>query len=140
MQRTSCMNGAFLFLFAAGALLANTGCQRHSPMERTISIELTVPDPAWQVVIDRVYLEDDRLVAVSKVERDPEAMAAQVISQASDTVRLEAPDLPIEHYVLGKTWGWAEEDHRFLEDERQLQRELQGARLLYDRGSLGRTE
>lgn len=95
-----------------------------------MALELTVPDPAWKIEIERVYRKGDRLLVVSRVTRDPEAIAAQVISQASDLVRIPAPDLPLEHYVVGKTWGWSEEDFHFV-TESELKKVTEGATLLY---------
>lgn len=103
--------------------------------QRLITVELTVPDPAWQVQIERVFRNQDRLHVVSRVQRAADVMAAQVISRVSDQVRISAPDLPVEHYILGKTWNWAEEDHHFIDDERQLEERLQGKKLIFDRAS-----
>lgn len=127
----------WLILFSAVSL---TACQ-HEAMNppRTLSIEVTVPDAAWQVEIDRVYRRGDRLLAVSRLRRNPEAMAAQVISQATDSVRLGAPDdLPVEHVVLGKKWDWEEEPYLFVEDEKELEKMVEGAELLFSREREGK--
>lgn len=105
-------------------------------MERSIAIESTVPDPAWRIEIQRVYQLEDRLLAVSRVERDPEVMAAQVISTVSDMVRVTAPDLPVEHYVIGKTWGWEEEDYHFVTED-EVESVTEGARVIFDAGAEG---
>ncbi len=114
-------------------LLLQAGCQRHFQMERPISIELTVPDPAWQVEIEQVYEAEDRLLVVSRVQRDPDVMAAQVISRTSDLVRVRAPDLPVEHFVVGKTWGWTEESYHFVSEE-EVGRVTANARLIFQSG------
>jgi hypothetical protein len=110
-----------------------SACQTPAPMERPITVELTVPDPAWQIRIERVLEGSDELHVISRVKRDPEVMAAQVISRASDTVRVAAPDLPVRHHVLGKTWGWSEENYNYVKDEEALLRQLSGSRSLYRR-------
>jgi len=33
-------------------------------------------------------------------------MGAQVISTVEDALVLDAPDLPVKVFVLGKTWNW----------------------------------
>lgn len=118
---------------AVAFLVTQAACQHLGSMERPVTIELTVPDPAWKVTIERVYQADERLLAVARVERDPEVMAAQVISKASDTVRVRAPDLPVEHYVIGKTWNWAEEDYHFV-TEAEVDKATKGARLIWRNG------
>lgn len=115
---------AFLFL----------GCQQNMKLnERTIGVEVTVPDSAWRVTILEVYRAKDRLLVISSLHRDPEVMAAQVISRATDAVRIPAPDLPVKHYVLGKTFGWAQDPHRFIQNREEIEEELKSAKLLYQR-------
>lgn len=110
------------------------GCIHPSNAEpRTISVEVTVPDPAWKVTIREIYVKDDRLLVVSELERDPDVMAAQVISQTSDSVRVSAPDLPVDHYVLGRTFNWSREPHRFIDDRSELTQILQSADRIYQR-------
>lgn len=110
------------------------GClQEMSAERRTVTVEVTVPDPAWKVIIDRIYLAEDRLVVVSNLHRQKDVVAAQVISKATDSVRVQAPDLPIEHYIFGKTWNWTEEPHQFIEEPGELEKKVARARLLYER-------
>jgi hypothetical protein len=100
---------------------------------RTISVEVTVPNPTWRVAIQEVYVKGDRLLVVSTLSRDPDSMAAQVISKASDSVRIPAPDYPVEHYILGRTFRWAKEPHHFPQDRAELQKILQSAKKIYSR-------
>jgi hypothetical protein len=104
-----------------------------SAQQQTITIEVTVPDPAWTVTIEEVYATQGRLLVISTLDRDPEVMASQVISRASDTVGVTAPDWPVEHYVLGKTFGWAADPHTFIQDRQELEEKLKNADLLYRR-------
>jgi hypothetical protein len=123
-----------LLALAIVAVAVSGGCQQTVSMEqRPIEIAVTVPDPAWTVTIEEVYASSDRLIVVSRLQRDPETMAPQVISRATDRVKIAAPDLPVEHFVLGKTFGWAEEPHRFIRDRRELDEVLKNARRLYPR-------
>jgi hypothetical protein len=112
------------------------GCAQPSNFApRTISVEVTVPDPAWQVTIREIYVKGDRLLVVSELRRDPEAMAAQVISKASDSVRIPAPNLPTDHYILGRTFRWAQEPHHFIQNPAELVKVLQSATKIYQRPS-----
>lgn len=112
------------------------GCtQPASFAPRTISVEVTVPDPAWQVTIQEIYVKGDRLLVVSELSRDPETMAAQVISKASDSVRIPAPNLPTDHYILGRTFRWAQEPHHFIQNPGELAKALESATRIYQRPS-----
>jgi len=113
------------------------GCQAgyHLQPQQSVEIEITVPDPAWQVEIERIYEGESALHVVSRLRRDPNVMAAQVISTVSDSVEIPSRrNLPVEHYVLGRTWGWAEEDYRFVESEQELQQLIGNKRLVFERG------
>ena len=112
-------------------LLFSAACHSQ-PAGRTIEVEVTVPDPAWTVRMERVYRHGGRLVVLSRLSRDPELMAAQVISTARDSLTAPLPAGRVEHWILGRTWNWAEEDHRFVTEE-EVKRELAKAELLHSR-------
>jgi hypothetical protein len=98
---------------------------------REITVSLTVPDAAWRISIEAVYRSGQELWVVSRVRRTP-GMAAQVISSVSDRVTLDVPDLPVKHFVLGKTWRWEnKETVTFIDDEKTLNQKLKNATLLY---------
>ncbi len=127
-------NRFWLTVFTATVTILLLGCQQLLPMKRTISISITVPNPAWQVEIEQVYLGNGSLHVVSRLSRNPDAeMVAQVISRATDSVSISAPNLPLQHHVLGKTWNWQEEDFNFVSNEASLRRTLANLKLLYDR-------
>lgn len=50
---------------------------------------LTVPDSAWKIAIDAVYLVRGEIWVVSTVSRDPSAIGLQVISTVSDSVEVD---------------------------------------------------
>lgn len=107
-----------LVTFAAAIVLL--GCLTPAPSMKEIEVQVTAPDPAWEISIEEVFEMDDHLAAISRLSRDPDAMAAQVITPIEASVSVAAPDLPVKHFVLGKTWDWAEEDHHFPESEEDL--------------------
>jgi len=97
-----------------------------------IAVELTVPDATWAIRIDEVRRVGDELWAVSTVSRDPEVMGAQVISTVRASLRLDAPDLPVKHFVMGKSWDWPNpEPYVFISQLAQIQGDLNSGELLY---------
>lgn len=120
-----------LTVFATVFLLTGYLQETDAEERRTISVEVTVPDPAWTVQIKEIYVAKDRLLVVSRLSRDPRAIAAQVISKTTDSVRQPLPDLPVEHYILGKTFRWEQEPHHYLENRRELKEKIKDARLVY---------
>lgn len=124
---TGMKNMMFLSLPLIALSFLLLGCLRHAHAEpRTLSVEVTVPDPAWKVTIEEVYLSDDRILVVSRLARDPEVMAPQVISKATDSVRISAPNLPVEHYIIGRTFRWAQEPHHFIDDQARMKEIVEG--------------
>jgi len=100
--------------------------------EREMAVTLTVPDAAWAITIYEVHEVKDEIWVVSTVSRDPDLMGAQVISIVKDSVKFTAPDLPVKHFIIGKTWGWKnEEPYTFIKNLKELERELKYGKLLY---------
>lgn len=79
--------------------------------------KVTVPDSAWTVAVVEVREVKGEVWVLSQLSRDPEVMGAQVITE----LKIVAPvvtGMPVKHFILGKTWGWAnEEPHRFITAE-----------------------
>jgi hypothetical protein len=114
-----------IFLFAITALAAE---------EREITVTLTVPDSAWAISIEEVHEVKNEIWVISNVSRDPDVMGAQVISVVRDAVIMVAPDLPVKHFVIGKTWNWKnEEAYTFIENRNNLDSELISGKRLYKR-------
>lgn len=102
--------------------------------EKEITVELTVPDAAWEITIDEVHRVGDALWVISTVSRDPDLMGAQVISTVRASLRLEAPDLPTKHFVIGKSWDWQnQEPYTFLSDTEPIEDDLKHAEVFYRR-------
>ena len=100
----------------------------------SITVELTVPDSAWAITVEEVHKVNNGIWVISRVSRDPDMMAAQVISTVRDTVEINAAELPLKHLVIGKTWGWKnEEPYTFINDLRQVESDLKTSKLLYKR-------
>ncbi len=101
---------------------------------REIAVSLRTPDPAWEGVFEEIHVAGEELVVLSRVRRDPEILAPQVISEASHRVRVRAPDYPVRHYVLGRTWGWDSPEIRFIEDRDEIESLVREGRRVYPEG------
>ena len=102
--------------------------------EREISVALTVPDAAWEISIDEVYQVNNEIWVISTVSRNPDIMGAQVISVVKDSVKCTAEDLPVKHFVIGKTWNWSnKEPTTFINTRKELEQDLKQGHLLYKR-------
>jgi hypothetical protein len=103
---------------------------------KDVTVSLTVPDAAWTVAIDEVRRVNDEIWVVSTVSRDPDRMGAQVISTIQASVKLAVPDLPVKHYIIGKTWTWKnEEPYTFIRERRLISNELDSGKRLYRRAA-----
>ncbi|WPJ96366.1 pitrilysin family protein [Coraliomargarita algicola] len=104
--------------------------------QEAITVRLDVPDAAWRIHIDQIYRTSESIVVLSQLSRDSDAMAAQVISTAADTVKI-APneaELPVRHYILGKTWDWGDTgEYTFIESMDPIRSIFNASELLYKR-------
>ena len=100
---------------------------------REISVSVTVPDTAWSISIDEIYLVNREVWVISRLERAP-LMAAQIISTISDTIHVKAPMFPVIHYVIGKTWKWQSEGKTiFIKSTGELSDSLSKAEKIFDK-------
>ena len=100
--------------------------------EKEITVKLTVPDTAWTIAIDEVHRVGNELWVISTVSQNPDLMGAQVISTVQASLRLEAPDLPMKYFIIGKTWNWKnDEPYTFINDLSQIEKDLKSGKLLY---------
>ena len=100
--------------------------------EQPIEVRLTVPDAAWKIAIDSVHQVNKDVWVVSTVSRDPDVMGAQVISTVTAKVKISAGELPVKHFVIGKTWSWKnEEKHTFIKDLEKIEKDLAAGKVLY---------
>ena len=102
--------------------------------EREITVTLNVPDSAWTITIDEVHKVKSEIWVISTVSRDPDLMGAQVISVVKDSVKCAAADLSVKHFIIGKTWDWAnKEPYTFIKARKTLEKQLQSGKLLCNR-------
>ena len=98
---------------------------------QAISVKVTVPDLGWFINIDEIYKVEGELWVISVLHRTP-GMFGQQITTKSDTVKVPHSSLPVKHFVLGKTWGWQnEEPYVFLNSRGEIAEELESGKLLF---------
>jgi hypothetical protein len=109
-------------------LLTASACDK----EKKITVTLTVPDTSWNISINEVYKVDSELWVISRVFHKPGMMGAQVISTISDSVTIKASNLPVKNIIIGKTWGWEnDEPYAFIRDLKEIEKELESGKLVY---------
>ncbi|MEW6615726.1 MAG: hypothetical protein AB1401_09705 [Thermodesulfobacteriota bacterium] len=100
--------------------------------KKEITVKLIVPDSAWTIAIDEVHKVGNELWVISTVSRDPKMIGMQVISAVETSLQLAAPDLPIKHFVIGKTWGWKnKEPYTFIKNLKEIEKGLKSGKLLH---------
>jgi len=100
--------------------------------EMEITVKLTVPDTAWIISIDEVRKVNNEIWVISKVSKNPDVMGAQVISTIEASAVIDPVDLPVRHFIIGKTWDWEnEEPYTFIKSIEKLESNLKDSELLY---------
>ena len=104
-------------------------------IERTITPEVEVPSGGYDLSIQGVYAIDNELWVVSSLEEvDTEAPEAAV--RVSDRVVLNAPDMPIRHFIVGERPDAAfNEQYTFINSREEISSELNAGRQLYDQAA-----
>jgi hypothetical protein len=101
---------------------------------QAISVRVTVPDLGWIINIDEIYKVEGELWVVSVLHRTS-GLFGQQITTKSDTVKVPHSSLPVKHFVLGKTWGWQnEEPYVFLNSRDEIAEELESGKLVFKNG------
>ncbi|MEM1223221.1 MAG: insulinase family protein, partial [Verrucomicrobiota bacterium] len=120
------------FAFAQAGTLVNPTTIAPPANTRTVSVRIDTPNSGWKVAIKAVYKTDKNLVVISQLDHSGD-LAAQVITTVYDSLSLEdAGDLPVKHYVVGKTWNWGNsEKYTFVEDTESLDKAMSRAELLF---------
>lgn len=100
--------------------------------KKEVTVKLTVPDSAWTIAINEVHKVGNELWVISTVSRAPDRMGAQVISTVQASLKLAAPDLSTKYFIIGKTWGWKnEEPYAFIKNLKEIVKKLKTGELLY---------
>lgn len=104
-------------------------------VERTITPEVEVPTGGYDLSIQGVYAVNNELWVVSNLEEvDPQAPEATV--RVSDRVVLNAPDMPVRHFIVGdRPVGTFNEQFTFIDSRDEISAELNAGRQLYDQAA-----
>ncbi len=103
--------------------------------KKEITVELQVPDTTWTLQIKEVCEVGNELWVVSNLSQASNMMGAQIISTITDSIELGAPDLPIKHFVIGKTWNWDNRgDYVFIKSIKDIEQELDAGHTIYKPG------
>ncbi len=102
--------------------------------ERTITAEVEVPSSGYDLSVQSVYVVDNQLWVVSQLE-ETDSNAPQATVRVSDRLVINAPDMPVRHYVIGKRpSGNFNEQYTFIDDRQQIASQLESGRQLYGEG------
>jgi hypothetical protein len=101
--------------------------------ERTITAEVEVPSGGYDLNIQDVYAVNNELWVISRLgETDP--TAPQATTRVSDRIVINAPNIPVRHYIVGeRPSGLFNEQYEFVGDREQILSQLESGRQLYER-------
>ncbi|MGV2829806.1 hypothetical protein [Myxosarcina sp. GI1(2024)] len=99
--------------------------------ERTLTVEAEVPSGGYDLEIQDVYVVNNELWVVSQLEEE-NPNAAQATVRVSDRIVINAPDMPVRHYIIGeRPIGNFNEQHTFIDNREQINSQLESGRQLY---------
>ena len=101
--------------------------------ERTITAEVEAPSAGYNLEIQDVYAANNELWVVSRLEEEnPNAPKATV--RVSDRIVLNAPDIPVRQYIIGKRPnGSFNEQYTFINSREQIDSQLASGKQLYSK-------
>ena len=133
-MKTTILLSTALFIAFGIAAAGNDDTEKNT---RPIAVSLNAPNSTWAVKIEAIYRVEDKLWVISRVFHDPDAIGAMVISTIHDEVNIIATDLAVQHYIIGKTWGWTHpKTHIYLKNQDAIAEDLEKAEQLYRREKL----
>ena len=105
--------------------------------ERTITMEVDVPNAGYQLQIMEVRAASDNLRVIANLTRAADQPSAQVMTRVSDQVIVNAPeDIDVRKVIVGeRPEGAYNQQHRFVDSMAALDQQLKGGRVLYQRGA-----
>ncbi|MGB0744709.1 MAG: M16 family metallopeptidase, partial [Opitutales bacterium] len=127
------LNPAQIRLVIAGSL-ENENAATSAPKDRSVSVRIDTPHPGWKIRIEKIFRAKDSLIVVSRLSESG-GIAAQVITAVADKVEMPLDaEIPVRHYVLGKTWNWGGTgDYTFIDSMDKIGTALNNAELIYSR-------
>lgn len=119
----------------AGSLAHAPDSSAETKGDLAITVRLDAPDAGWRLQIESIHRDSENIVVYSQLSRDPDNMSAQVISTVADTVKIDLShsDLPVLHYISGKTWDWGDTgEYTFIDSPEIISQVLQTSDLLFE--------
>ena len=119
----------------AGSLAQAPDSSAEADENLAITVRLDAPDAGWRVQIESIHRTSENIVVYSQLSRDPDNMSAQVISTVADTVKIDLShsDLPVRHYITGKTWDWGDTgEYTFIDSPEIISPILETSDLLFE--------
>lgn len=99
--------------------------------ELTIQVEAEVEGEAHQLEIQKIYATGNRLIVVSQLESTGTDIKDQKM-RVSDQVVLNAPDLDIKHYIIGKRPNRNfNSQYTYIKDMSEIRQDLSSAKVIY---------
>lgn len=99
--------------------------------ERTITVEAEVPSGGYNLEIQDVYTVNNELWVVSRLEEE-NPNAPQTAVRVSDRIVINAPDMPVRHYIIGeRPRSSFNEQYTFIDSQQQIASQLESGRQLY---------
>ena len=119
----------------AGSFVQTPDSNTETDENLAITVRLDAPDAGWRLQIESIHRDSENIVVYSQLSRDPDYMSAQVISTLADTVKIDLchSDLPVRHYISGKTWDWGDTgEYTFIDSSEINSQDLQTFDLLFE--------
>lgn len=99
-------------------------------VRRTLTATAMVPGDGYSLEIARVYRANDSLIVVSRLEGQGRGDSKQMVN---DSVVINAPEADVHHVIIGQRPAESyNEQYRYVNSMRALERELGNAKLLYE--------
>lgn len=100
-------------------------------VERTLTVETEVPHAGYDLSIEHVYAEQNRVHVVARLtEERTDAPQQQV--RVSDRLVINAPDTDVRYYIVGaRPEGVHNAQYEFVETVDALPMDVRGAREIY---------
>lgn len=99
--------------------------------ERTVTAEIEVPSSGYDLNIQEIYSVNGQIWVISRLMEE-DSNAPEVMMRVSDRVVLNAPDVPVRHYVIGdRPQGSYNEQYTFINNLSDIEERLAEGNVLY---------
>ncbi len=114
--------------------LRNATSPSHQPKDNTVSVHLDTPNPSWRIQIEKIYKSGEELIAISRLTQT-EPTADPGVTAVADRVEIATDsNLPVRHYIIGKTWDWGDTGkYTYIESMDAFGNALDQAEVIYSK-------